>query len=98
MSDAVYKPREVAAQLGVHVNTLADWRRDGRGPDYIRIGRVIRYPAAAVDRWLSAEAPASGRPAEVPPRAEPSVRPAPEAVETDALPAAFRRRQRDVMG
>lgn len=35
------------------VRTLEDWRLDGRGPDFIRLGpKKIRYRISAVERWL----------------------------------------------
>ena len=36
-------PREVAAKLRVHPGTLANWRLDGEGPAFIRVGHSVRY-------------------------------------------------------
>ena len=32
--------------------TIVSWRQNGTGPDYIRVGRLIRYRRSDVDRWL----------------------------------------------
>jgi excisionase family DNA binding protein len=34
---------EAAAVLGVHHLTLYRWRREGKGPPYIRFMRTVRY-------------------------------------------------------
>lgn len=52
-------PFQVAAQYpGITVQTLANWRWAGTGPDYIkttpaRSGR-IKYRRSAIDAWLDA--------------------------------------------
>ncbi len=45
--------REVAAQLSVTPATLRKWRLQGRGPEFIRYGRAIRYLAASVESWIA---------------------------------------------
>ena len=42
-----------ARYLGVTKKTLAMWRYQGKGPRYIRRGRIF-YRKADVDDWLSA--------------------------------------------
>jgi hypothetical protein len=32
----------------VTIGTLSNWRSQGRGPTFVKIGRSIRYPLAAV--------------------------------------------------
>lgn len=64
---------ELAALLGVPIKTLAKWRevRAGgasgeAGPDYVRVGRHIRYPDAAIREWLKSRlAPSSTLPEEL---------------------------------
>jgi len=51
-------PRELATELGVHVVTLCRWRREGYGPEFVRVGSGIRYRRRDVDAWLK---PAPGR-------------------------------------
>ncbi len=44
---------ETARRLGVSVNGLRKWRREGQGPRFIRLGsRLIRYSAVDLDTWL----------------------------------------------
>jgi excisionase family DNA binding protein len=46
-------PAEVAAMLGVQVQTLTAWRcRGSQELEYIRVGRCIRYRAEAVEDYL----------------------------------------------
>lgn len=41
-------PREAAALLGVSLRGLENLRRAGRGPAFVRVGRAVRYPRAAL--------------------------------------------------
>jgi excisionase family DNA binding protein len=51
--DSLMTTEAAAAELAVKPSTLARWRRQGRGPRYVRIGsKVVRYRAADVNRWL----------------------------------------------
>lgn len=46
-------PAQAAEILNVQVQTLAVWRSTRRGgPDYVKCGRAVRYPAEAVERYL----------------------------------------------
>lgn len=36
----------------ISVLTLADWRTKGIGPDYVKVGRLIRYRQADLDVWI----------------------------------------------
>ena len=42
----------VSDLLGVSAKTLAHWRLQGTGPDYVRVGRHVRYQLSAIERWL----------------------------------------------
>jgi predicted DNA-binding transcriptional regulator AlpA len=44
----------LAARLGVSRSTLQSWRYTGRGPRFIKLGRMIRYRHADVDAYLRA--------------------------------------------
>jgi len=46
----------VANLLGIEVETLGAWRRRGYGPRWYRIGKKIRYAAADIRDWMSAQA------------------------------------------
>lgn len=43
---------ELAEYLGVPAGTLANWRHLGRGPAFVRVGRLIRYRAEDIAGWI----------------------------------------------
>lgn len=44
---------EVARVLGIHPATLATWRSQGRGPEFLKVGpRKVRYRVRDLDTWL----------------------------------------------
>ena len=71
MVEKHYSAREVAEISGIREGTLAAWRHRSlkhpaavaRGPRFVKLGRCVRYPAAAVEAWLSQRADASAQPA-----------------------------------
>jgi hypothetical protein len=44
--------REAARVLAVSCAALRRWRRERRGPEFVRCGRCIRYDLRAVERFL----------------------------------------------
>jgi len=42
----------LAEEIQASEPTIVSWRQNGTGPDYIRVGRLIRYRRSDVDRWL----------------------------------------------
>lgn len=48
---------ELASYLGVPVSTLYLWRTRGEGPPGFKIGKVVRYRASEVAKWLEEQAP-----------------------------------------
>jgi hypothetical protein len=44
--------REVSRRLSVSVNTLRYWRACGDGPNYVKLGRLVRYHAAALEKFI----------------------------------------------
>lgn len=51
---ALLTPDQAAQYLHVKVQTLANWRGVGRGPVFVRVGRLIRYRLDALDKWIAA--------------------------------------------
>jgi excisionase family DNA binding protein len=47
---------EVSKFLGVPVETLYHWRKQGRGPKGARVGRHLRYRWADVHDWYDEQA------------------------------------------
>lgn len=45
-------PNWLSNKLGISESTLARYRCEGTGPVYIKVGRKILYPEAAVQGWL----------------------------------------------
>ena len=45
-------PNEVAAFLGVPLQTIYRWRYRHEGPPGYRVGRHLRYRATDVEQWL----------------------------------------------
>jgi len=44
---------QLAADLGIHPVTLAQWRLvDGKGPAYVKVGSSVRYRRSDIDEWL----------------------------------------------
>jgi hypothetical protein len=46
-------PKRVTERLGVHEPTLTDWRYRQTGPPFVKVGRLIRYPARLLEQWLA---------------------------------------------
>ena len=49
----VEREQELATRLGIPITTWQTRRRQGRVPEYFRIGRTIYYTAEAVEAWLN---------------------------------------------
>ena len=54
--EALWDALSTAEYLGVSLPTLKRMRRDGRGPTYRRIGRLVKYRRADIDHWLDEQA------------------------------------------
>jgi hypothetical protein len=50
----VYDSRTAAKLLGISVSILNSWRQTGEGPDYIKVGTLVRYHPDDLQRWLAA--------------------------------------------
>ncbi len=46
---------EAAVVLRVSTVTIKRLRSSGRGPAYVRLGRLIRYPVGDLRRWINAK-------------------------------------------
>jgi hypothetical protein len=68
--EKVHTTKETAVRLKVSESFLAKQRVSGGGPKYIKVGRGVRYPEAAINEYLSAHlrtstsdtGPVSGKP------------------------------------
>ncbi|PKN27055.1 MAG: DNA-binding protein [Deltaproteobacteria bacterium HGW-Deltaproteobacteria-21] len=63
----IIRENEAARRLNVSIQTLRNWRCQGKGPGYVRLGeRAIRYVGESLDAWMNArtidpEARSAGR-------------------------------------
>ena len=46
------RPTEAAKALGLHPQTLANDRHNGRGPEFVKLGSAVRYDAEALRRYV----------------------------------------------
>jgi len=46
-----FTPDQIAERYQVSEATLKEWRYKGTGPEYVRLGRHVRYPAKALEQW-----------------------------------------------
>ena len=44
---------QVARVLAVSIAALRRWRREGRGPEFTRLERCIRYNVKSIECWLA---------------------------------------------
>lgn len=52
MSAILLNTTEAAEVLRLGVATLHRWRKSGKGPPYIEMGRKVYYRRADLDRWI----------------------------------------------
>ena len=50
----VYSAHEAADFLGCSYVYLAQMRQHGRGPEYFKLGRHVRYRLEALNDWIDA--------------------------------------------
>jgi hypothetical protein len=57
--DSVRLTEKAAAdRLGISAGTLRNWRANGKGPAFVRIGAAIRYEVADLDAFVQRVEPA----------------------------------------
>jgi predicted site-specific integrase-resolvase len=49
---ALISEQDLAEQLKLDPDTLRRWRNEGGGPEFVRLGRVIRYDEDTVSKWI----------------------------------------------
>jgi len=48
-----FTTREAAQYLGLAVSTLNKWRCHGGGPEFLKLGRAVRYRRDDLDHFLA---------------------------------------------
>ena len=51
---------DVAKKVGNSEPTLRAWRYQGIGPPFIKVGKLVKYDEADVDRWLAQQRTSAG--------------------------------------
>ena len=51
-SFSLLAPSDLAALIGIDERTLAVWRVQRRGPDFVKLGRAVFYRHADIDAWI----------------------------------------------
>ena len=46
--------QDLSQRLRVSVHALRKWRLQRRGPPYLKLSTLVRYPLEGVKRWLAA--------------------------------------------
>jgi predicted DNA-binding transcriptional regulator AlpA len=46
-------PKETSQILKISIHTLAKWRSQGQGPDYVKTGKSVKYGRDTVDAWIT---------------------------------------------
>lgn len=44
--------KQAAERLGVAVKTMQQWRHFGRGPKYVKVGRLAKYQPSDIDAYI----------------------------------------------
>ncbi len=52
-SDHFLTTHEAAKYLRLKKNTLEIWRVQGRGPEFVKFGRLVRYRFSALENYVS---------------------------------------------
>jgi hypothetical protein len=46
-------PKEASEILKVSIHSLAKWRCQGQGPDYVKTGKSVKYSLDTVGEWIT---------------------------------------------
>jgi predicted DNA-binding transcriptional regulator AlpA len=46
-------PDDLARMWQVSAGTIANWRTNKKGPEFVRIGGLVRYSPEAVQTWIA---------------------------------------------
>lgn len=55
--DKLLDTKQLAQYLGIAASTILQYRADGTGPQYIKLGHLVRYRISDVEKWLDAKTP-----------------------------------------
>lgn len=52
-SKILIRERDAAHLLDMSVAALRKWRREGRGPRYFKVGKLVRYRAGDIESFIA---------------------------------------------
>ncbi|MDR1112414.1 MAG: helix-turn-helix domain-containing protein [Bacteroidales bacterium] len=52
MKEKLLNTKNLAEFLGISAATIIQYRRNGNGPEYIKLGRLVRYRNMDIEAWL----------------------------------------------
>jgi predicted DNA-binding transcriptional regulator AlpA len=50
-ADGVLTPTQLASRLGMSIQTIHRWRKEGKGPVWFKLGWSVFYKLDEVERW-----------------------------------------------
>ena len=58
--ESIFGEHEAGRYLGgeaepVSPRTMQRWRQEGTGPEFLKLGRLVRYRKSDLDRWVDAQ-------------------------------------------
>ncbi len=56
MEERLFTAKEAADFIKVFESTLATWRYLGKGPTYVKAGKIVRYRASDLEGWMKRNA------------------------------------------
>ena len=48
----IFGTKGAGEYLGLHSNTLEQWRLEGKGPTFCKMGRTVRYRKQDLDKFI----------------------------------------------
>jgi predicted DNA-binding transcriptional regulator AlpA len=57
--DSLLNETQVSERLQVSLACLRKWRLHGRGPQFVKVGPLVRYRPEAIEQWVE-ELPTGG--------------------------------------
>jgi predicted DNA-binding transcriptional regulator AlpA len=54
LDSPLWSPREVSELIGVSTGTLRSWRERLDGPQWLKVGKKIKYDRNDIETWLAA--------------------------------------------
>ena len=55
MNGKLLTTKQLAEYLGIAISTILQYRMEGRGPQYIKLGHLVRYRIEDVEQWLESQ-------------------------------------------